>query len=59
VSTKAEMIEAAAMLRRLLAAVEAGELEADTPKGAVLRRHIEGAAAAWEEAARPRRRPGG
>jgi len=59
VTTRAEMLEGAAMLRRLLAAVEAGELEADTPMGAVLRRHIEGAAAAWEEAARPRRRSEG
>jgi hypothetical protein len=41
--------EAAAALRRLLAAIDAGEIDADDPKARALRRQLEGAAAAWEE----------
>jgi hypothetical protein len=39
--------EAAATLRRLLDAIEEGEIDADDPKGLALRRRLEGAAAAW------------
>lgn len=40
--------EAAAILSRLLAAVEAGEIEADTPQARRLLRRLEGAVGAWE-----------
>ena len=43
--------ETAALLRRLLAAVDAGELTAGTPKALALLRRTEGAAAAFEQAA--------
>jgi hypothetical protein len=39
--------EAAAVLRRLLEAVEAGEVEADTPRARVLLRRLEGVLAGW------------
>jgi hypothetical protein len=48
---QADLIEAAAMLRRLLALVEAGELEATTPTARAVLRRIEGAAIAVELAA--------
>lgn len=44
----ADLVEAAAALRRLLMAVEAGELDADTPQARRLLRRLEGAVAAWE-----------
>lgn len=47
----ADYAEAAAMLRRLLAAVEADELEANSARATALVRRIEGAAVALEEAA--------
>ncbi len=53
---KAELVEAAAMLRSVLAAIEAGEIQADTPKARALVRRMEGAVIALEEAARPRGR---
>jgi hypothetical protein len=40
--------DAAAALRRLLEAVDAGEIEADTPQARRLLRRLEGAQAAWE-----------
>lgn len=40
--------EAAGMLRRLLAAVEEGDLDAPGSHGARLLRRMEGALAAWE-----------
>jgi hypothetical protein len=43
--------EAAAVLRRLLAATESGELQADGPLGAGLVRQMRGAAAALEAVA--------
>jgi hypothetical protein len=43
--------EAAAALRRLLEATQAGEIDADDPKGRALHRRLEGVVAAWEEAA--------
>jgi hypothetical protein len=43
--------DAAALLRRLLDAVEDGELEATTPRAVALVRRIEGAAVALEAAA--------
>jgi hypothetical protein len=39
--------EAAEVLRRLLEAIDRGELSADTPQERRLLRRIEGAAAAW------------
>jgi hypothetical protein len=42
--------EAAEALRRLVAAIDAGEIDADDPKGLALRRRLEGVAAAWEQA---------
>jgi len=39
------------MLRRVLAAVDAGELTLDAPQAFILVRHMEGAAAAFEIAA--------
>jgi hypothetical protein len=47
--TGQEVTEAAAALRGLLAAIEAGEVDADSPQARALRRRLEGAAA-WEEA---------
>lgn len=44
----ADLVEAGAVLRRLLAVVEAGELDADTPQARRLLRRLEGAVAAWE-----------
>ena len=43
--------EAATTLRRLLDAIDNGEIDADDPKALALRRRLEGAAAAWEAAA--------
>ena len=42
---------AAATLRRLLDAIDKGEIDADGPKGRALHRRLEGVVAAWEEAA--------
>jgi len=42
--------EAAAALRALLATVERGEIDADTPQARRLLRRLEGALAAWEPA---------
>ena len=49
--TRSTVSEAAAALRRLLDAIDQGEIDADDPKGRALHRRLEGAAAAWEEAA--------
>jgi len=46
-----QLAEAAAMLRRLLALVAAGELEATTPSARAVLRRLEGAAIAVELAA--------
>ena len=46
--TRAAVTAAAEVLSRLLAAVEAGEIEADTPQARRLVRRIEGAQGAWE-----------
>ena len=48
---EADPAEAAAVLRQVLEAVVAGELEAKGPLGARLVRRLEGAAAALAEAA--------
>ena len=45
--SRATVTDAAEVLRRILAAVEAGEIEADTPQARRLVRRIEGAQAAW------------
>jgi len=50
--TKAELRDAAAMVRRLLEAVERGEIEANSGQAVALVRRLEGAAVAWEEAAK-------
>ena len=42
--------EVALALRRLLAAIESGEIDADDPRARALQRRLEGAAAAWDEA---------
>jgi hypothetical protein len=44
----ADLAPAAALLRQLLAAVEAGTIEATTPNARALLRRLEGAAAAVE-----------
>ena len=46
--TNRDRQEATAVVRRLLATVERGEIEADTPAARRLLRRLEGAAAAWE-----------
>jgi hypothetical protein len=46
-----QLADAAVMLRRLLALVETGELEATTPSARALLRRLEGAAIAVELAA--------
>jgi hypothetical protein len=56
VSAKAVAAEAAQVLRRLLAAVEAGELDVDGPLGTAVVRQLQGAAAALEAVAQPGRR---
>jgi hypothetical protein len=48
---RADYAEAAAMLRRLLAAVDAGQLTVGTLNGIALVRRMEGAAVAFETAA--------
>jgi len=50
--------EAAEALRRLLAAIDAGEIDADDPKARALRRRLEGAMAAWDETSSGVRRHG-
>jgi hypothetical protein len=45
---RADCREAAVLLRRLLAAVDAGELTVGTPRAVALVRHMEGAAVAFE-----------
>ncbi len=50
--------EAAEGLRRLLAAVEAGEIDAETPQARRLVRRLEGAVAAWEDFERQGSNPG-
>ena len=50
-SSQATVTEAAATLRRLLDAIEEGEIDADGPNGRALHRRLEGVVAAWEEAA--------
>lgn len=46
--------EAAAILRRLLAAIESGELTADTPRERGIFRQIEGAATALQSPSKER-----
>ena len=41
--------EAAEALRRLLEAIEAGELDVSTPKDVALLRRLQGTLAGWEE----------
>jgi hypothetical protein len=48
--TRSMVAEAAEALCNLLAAIDAGEIDADDPKARAVRRRLEGAAAAWEEA---------
>ena len=47
-SSTGDAVEAGEVLSRLLAAVEAGELDADTPQARRLLRRLEGAVAAWK-----------
>ena len=51
ISLAQAMIEAAAVIHRLLDAIDKGEIDADGPKGRALHRRLEGVVAAWEEAA--------
>jgi hypothetical protein len=53
------LADAAAALRRLLAAVESGQLEADSATARALVRRIEGAAVALEQAVAAERTTGG
>jgi hypothetical protein len=46
--SRADQAEAAEALKRLLEAVEGGEIDADTPQARRLLRRLEGAVAAWE-----------
>ena len=57
--TQPDMAEVAVLLRRLLDAVEAGELEAESPTARALVQRLEGAAFGLEQAAQHggRRRP--
>jgi hypothetical protein len=48
--SRADLQEAAETLRRVLEAVESGELTASTPKAKALVRRLEGTLAGWEEA---------
>lgn len=48
--SRSTVADAAEALRRLLTAIESGEIDADDPKARALHRRLEGAAAAWEEA---------
>lgn len=48
--SRAAVAEAAVALRRLLAAVEEGQLELSTPKDVALLRRLEGVLAGWETA---------
>jgi len=48
VATKNDRQHAAQLVRRLLLAVERGEIESDTPTARRLLRRLEGAVAAWE-----------
>ena len=52
--TTAERRELAAMLRRLLHAVERGELNADTPRERRLLTYLTGVVAGLDDARRPR-----
>jgi hypothetical protein len=54
VTTRRERAEAAAVLRRLLDAVESGELDVGSAHGRRLLRQLEGAVAALEAADEPR-----
>lgn len=54
-ATKKDRQDAAVLGRRVLAAIEAGEFEADTPSARRLLRRLEGAVAAWEAETRPTR----
>jgi hypothetical protein len=47
-------IEAAAAIKRLLDAVDRGEIEADTPQARRLVRRLEGAFAAWKSELKPK-----
>jgi transcription elongation GreA/GreB family factor len=42
--------EAAQAVRRLVTAIEKGEIDADSPKARALQRRLEGVVAAWEVA---------
>jgi hypothetical protein len=48
--TRATLREAAAALRKLLDIIEAGELDASTPKDIALLRRLQGTLVGWEEA---------
>jgi len=48
--TKATLTEAAAALRKLLDAIEAGELDVSTPRDVALLRRLQGTLAGWDEA---------
>ena len=47
---RATVQEAADALRRLLDAIEAGELDASTPREVALLRRLQGTLAGWDEA---------
>ena len=53
VASKKDRQHAAELVRRLLAAVDRGEIDAGTPAARRLLRRLEGAAAAWEAESAP------
>ena len=56
VARKKDRQEVAALARRILGAVERGEIEADSPAARRLLRRLEGATAVWEAETKTRPR---
>lgn len=48
--SRSTVAEAAETLRRLIDAIDAGNIDADDPKARALRRRLEGVVVAWEQA---------
>jgi hypothetical protein len=48
--TRATLTEAAVVLQKLLDTVEAGEVDASTPRDVALLRRLQGTLAGWDEA---------
>jgi hypothetical protein len=54
VPSRSTVADAAAVVRRLLDAIDSGEIEADSAEARALYRRLEGAVAAWEQASKGR-----